>query len=180
MADELIDIVDEENQLTGFQKMKSEAHRDGLWHRTAHLWLYNSKGEILLQLRAKKKALYPSLWDISAAGHIAAGETPLVSAVREAEEELGTCFIETDLQFLRIRKVSAIYREIKNNEFCYVYVAKFDGSLKDIKLQQEEVAEVKFFSLTELETELREHPEKFVQYGKYWDDMIAEVRKRLD
>ena len=59
MADELIDIYDENNKPLGIQKMKSEAHRDGLWHRASHVWIYNSKGEILLQLRAKNKELWP-------------------------------------------------------------------------------------------------------------------------
>jgi len=37
LADELIDIYDEDNKPTGVQKMKSEAHRQGLWHRAAHI-----------------------------------------------------------------------------------------------------------------------------------------------
>ena len=60
MADELIDICDENNNLIDIQKMKSEAHKDGLWHRASHIWIYNSNGEILLQLRAKEKPLYVS------------------------------------------------------------------------------------------------------------------------
>ncbi len=58
MVDELIDICDENNNLLKIQKMKSEAHRDGLWHRTSHVWIYNSNGEILLQLRAKTKTFF--------------------------------------------------------------------------------------------------------------------------
>ena len=54
MVDELIDIFDENNNALNVQKMKSEAHKLGLWHRASHIWIYNSSGEILLQLRAKK------------------------------------------------------------------------------------------------------------------------------
>lgn len=68
MGDELVDICDENNNLHGIRKTTSEAHRAGLWHRASHVWIYNSKGEILLQLRAKEKLLYPDMWDISAAG----------------------------------------------------------------------------------------------------------------
>ena len=82
MGDELIDICDEANHLTGVQKMKSEAHKDGLWHRAVHIWLYNSKGEILLQWRAKNKLLYPEMWDISAAGHVSASENPITSGLQ--------------------------------------------------------------------------------------------------
>ena len=89
MADELIDICDKNNNHINIQKMKSEAHKDGLWHRASHIWIYNSNGEILLQLRAKEKELYPDMWDISAAGHVSAGEEPIVSGLREVKEELG-------------------------------------------------------------------------------------------
>jgi hypothetical protein len=43
MSDELIDIVDENDTLTGEQKMKSIAHADGSWHRVTHNWIYNSQ-----------------------------------------------------------------------------------------------------------------------------------------
>lgn len=69
MADELIDIFDENNNPRGIQKLKSEAHKEGIWHRAVHIWIYNLKGEILLQLRSKNKELYPDRWDVSAAGH---------------------------------------------------------------------------------------------------------------
>ncbi len=89
MADELIDICDENNNLLGIRKMKSEAHWEGLWHRAAHTWIYNSRKEVLLQLRAKNKELYPAVWDYAAAGHISAGEEPLDASVRETQEEIG-------------------------------------------------------------------------------------------
>lgn len=89
MADELIDIVDENDVPTGIQKMKSLAHADGSWHRVAHIWIYNSKGEVLLQLRAPNKLLYPNKWDVSVAGHIGAGEDIIAGAQREIQEEIG-------------------------------------------------------------------------------------------
>ncbi|MCK5107656.1 MAG: NUDIX hydrolase, partial [Nanoarchaeota archaeon] len=65
--DELIDIVNEDNVIIG-QAMKSEAHAKGLWHRLAVIWIYNSKGQILLQLRTKDRDLYPDVWDVSVGG----------------------------------------------------------------------------------------------------------------
>ncbi len=82
MADELIDIVDENNKLTGVRKMKSEAHKKGLWHRASHVWIYNSKNELLIQLRAKDKVTDADRWDMAAAGHVGAGEETLATAVR--------------------------------------------------------------------------------------------------
>ena len=179
MADELIDICDEFNNLTRIQKMKSEAHREGLWHRAAHIWIYNSKGEILLQLRAKGKLLFPDVWDISVGGHVSAGEDPVISGLRELEEEIGLKVEQDDLQFLNIRKVKAIYKELRNNEFYYVYFLKFDGNIKKMKLQNEEVQKIQFLSMGKIEKELKLNPSRYSPHGDYWFDVINEVKRKL-
>jgi len=175
MADELVDIYNENNEALGIRKMKSEAHRNGLWHRAAHIWIYNSNKEILLQLRTKNKELYPDMWDISAAGHVSAGEEPLISALREMKEEIGLSVKPDELEFFEIRKVSIVYKEIKNNEFFYVYFLKFDGDIKKLALQKEEVAGIKFFSVDKIKEELRLYPDKYVPHGDYWLDVIEKV-----
>ncbi len=178
MIDELIDICDENNNITKVQKMKSDAHRNGLWHRAAHIWIYNAKGEILLQLRAQGKELYPDLWDLSVAGHVSASEKPIVSAVREIKEEIGLTIDEKDLQFCDIKKVSIMLGNIKNNEFYYVYLFKFDGDIKELKLQESEVQGVCFMSISKILRELQKNPKGYVPRGEYWFDMIDEIKKR--
>lgn len=179
MADELIDIYDENNEPTGEKQMKSEAHRLGLWHRVAHVWIYNQKGEILLQLRAKDKLLYPNMWDISAAGHISAGEDAIVSAVRETQEEIGLEISLNDLKFFKIKKHSAIYQNIKNNEFFYIYFLQYDDSINILKKQEEEVADLKFLSLIEVEEGLKNSPDDFAPHGDYWPEIISQVKKLI-
>lgn len=179
MADELIDICDESNNLTHIRKMKSEAHRDGLWHRAAHVWIYNSKGEILLQLRAKAKLLYPGVWDISAAGHVSSNEDPIVSGLREMQEEIGLKARQEDLQFFNIRKVKTIYKDIKNSEFYYVYFLKFDGDIKKLKLQNIEVQKIQFLPISKIEKGLKINIDKYVPHGDYWFEVINEVKKKL-
>lgn len=179
MADELIDICDENNNLLDIQKMKSEAHKDGLWHRASHVWIYNSKGEVLLQLRAKKKLIFPDVWDISAAGHIGAGEDPITSGLREVEEEIGLKLQKEDLDFWMIRKAMNIFREIKNNEFYYVYFFKFDGDVDQLILQKEEVQKIQFFPIDKIKEDLRINPEKYGAHGDYWFEVLEEVKKRF-
>ena len=60
---------------TGERKLKSEVHRDGDWHRSSHVWLLSPEGRLLLQRRSEAKVTWPGLWDVSAAGHISAGES---------------------------------------------------------------------------------------------------------
>jgi len=87
--DEYIDIVDNLGELTGKSALKSEAHKNGWYHNTVHIWFYTKRGDILLQQRSHKKKICPLLWDVSVAGHIDAGETIALAAVRETREEIG-------------------------------------------------------------------------------------------
>ena len=80
---EYIDIFDENNNPTGEIKEKVQAHENGNFHRTAHIWIMNNKKELLLQKRSATKKSHPNCWDISGAGHIKAGETVLERAKRE-------------------------------------------------------------------------------------------------
>ncbi len=180
MADELIDICDENNNLLGIQKMKSEAHRVGLWHRAAHVWVYNSKGEVLLQLRAKNKELYPAVWDCAAAGHVSAGEEPLISGLRETMEEIGLSLKEKDLEFYKVFKRAVIFRHMDNKEFYYVYFFKYDGDITNLKLQEEEVETIRFFPILEFETGIKTHPENYVAPSSYWFDVVGELKHKLN
>jgi len=179
MADELIDICDENNNLLGIQKMKSEAHKKGLWHRASHIWIYNSKRQILLQLRTEEKHLYPNMWDISVAGHIGAGENPVVAGLREMEEEIGLKLKKEDLDFWMIKKHKDVFRDIKNNEFYYVYFSKFDGDIKQLKLQKEEVKKIQFLSIDKIKKELKTNPGRYTPRKDYWFEVLDELKKRV-
>lgn len=179
MADELIDIFDKDNNSTGCQKMKSEAHRLGLWHRTAHVWIYNDHGELLLQKRASNKALWPDVWDISAAGHIGAGETEIIGALREIKEELGLTVEPEDLLLIKIQKGTIIYKDINNCEFYYIFLLKFNGSIKDLKMQSEEVQDIKFISFEDLNKDLVKNPEIYFPHGTYWLEIIDYIKKLM-
>jgi isopentenyl-diphosphate Delta-isomerase len=178
MADELIDIYNENNKFLR-KKLKSKAHREGLWHRSAQIWIYNKKGQLLVQLRAKDKALFPDTWDISVAGHVSSGEEPINTAIKEIKEEIELNIKKTDLEFVKIRKNSMKYKDLVNNEHGYVYLLDYEGNIKDLRLQKEEVQEIRFLDIDQVEKELINSQRKYVPLGKYWDEMIAEIRKRL-
>lgn len=181
MADEVIDILDEQGNLIGESMLKSEAHARGLWHYAGHIWVFNSKGEVLIQKRALKMS-YPGLWDISAAGHVAAGEDPTEAALREMEEEIGLKTDKRDLIFLGIRKIKEYQgASFDNREHAYVFIFRFDGKLSDLKLQKEEVEELKFIPLDEFEREVKDTKtaSKYVPHGKLFDEVIEAIRKQL-
>ena len=149
--DELIDILTPEGKPTGKTALKSEAHKNGWFHATVHIWLFTSDEKILLQKRALTKKVFPGLWDISVAGHIGAGEEVLESAKREVLEEIGLELDEKDLIKIgtRIHQVSHP-NGIQDNEHHHVFIAELKVPLATLTIQEEEVAEIKLFDLSVL------------------------------
>ena len=82
---ELFDIVDEKGIPTGETIERTQAHKKGVRHRTAHIWIVreqNGKAQLLLQKRSAEKDSFPGRFDTSSAGHIQAGDEPEESAKR--------------------------------------------------------------------------------------------------
>ena len=184
MAEILIDVLDEKGNPTGAKKTKVEVHEGGLWHKAAWVWIYNTKGEVLLQKRSKIKDSHPGLWDISVAGHVDSGEEPLDAAKREVEEEIGITVKSEDLKLVREGKVSKYNPENgwQNNEFNDTYLYNYDGKVDDLKLQGEEVECMQFMLLDQFaqETNASEKSKKYVPHGEYFQEVIDAIKKELD
>jgi 16S rRNA (adenine1518-N6/adenine1519-N6)-dimethyltransferase len=88
MPEEIFDVVDENDQVIG-QAPRSTVHARKLLHRAVHIFVFDSRGELLLQKRSAKKDEYPLSYTSSASGHLSAGETYEAAAPRELKEELG-------------------------------------------------------------------------------------------
>lgn len=175
--DELIDILDEQGNITGNTCMKSKAHLKGYWHLCIHVWLYTKEGEVLIQKRIQTKDTFPNKWDISVAGHVGAGENLHSAAQREVLEEVGLSVNLNDLQF-----IGNFFIDIKHNEFlidreyCHVYITELKNSIEDLCLQEEEVAEVELIPLSELKERLVEKEEfNFVPYSEDYFSLIFEA-----
>ena len=150
--EEMIDVLDEyTGEKTGEVISKNEAHRTGIWHGSIHVLIVNNdKTKTLLQKRCAEKKLYPNTWDIAVGGHISSGEDDITSAKRELEEELGLNPDE-----LKIEKVDRITEKLTNNgvisnEYVSIFIVYADIDINDIKLQVEEVSEVKWCTKKEL------------------------------
>lgn len=150
--EEMIDILDETNgDLTGEIISKNEAHKTGKWHGSIHIIIINKDStRTLLQKRCAEKKLYPNMWDIAVGGHISAGETAILTAERELQEELGL-----NIKDFEIKQIDRVKEQLNNNgiisnEFVTIYIVKGDIDISDIKLQKEEVSEAKWCSKDEL------------------------------
>lgn len=148
---ESLDLVDENGTPTGETVDRETAHREGLRHRTAHLWLLRRREgrvQLLLQKRSMEKDSYPGCYDISSAGHIPAGVDFVPSALRELKEELGLEARPEELVLCGVRRFE--YRDtfhgrpFHDNQVSRVYALWRDVEPEDLTLQQEEVSEVRW------------------------------------
>ncbi len=139
--EELLDIYDENMDHIG-TATRTKAHREGYWHQTLHCWIIREGSDgyyVLFQKRSKNKKIHPNLFDVTAAGHILAGETPK-DGVREVEEELGFPANFESLKSLGIRFNVSLSDSLKNREFCNTYLLEKNVPIEEYELQQKEVS----------------------------------------
>lgn len=142
MADELIDIYDENIQHLG-TAMKYVAHREGLWHKIFFCWILSQDNQghwnIWLQLRNKHKKIGGGLLDASSAGHFAAGENLEQALSREVWEELGLKMNFDDIKNYGVGKRKSGDASLKNYEICYKCYATTSVHPQDLQLQRDEL-----------------------------------------
>jgi isopentenyl-diphosphate Delta-isomerase len=151
-------LVDESDQPLGVME-KIAAHRKALLHRAFSVFIFNSRGEMLLQQRAKEKYHSAGLWTNACCSHPRPGEDTRQAAVRRLREELGfTTSLEKLFEFT--------YRTAYDNgltefEFDHVFVGTYD---QDISPDRAEVSDYRYRSLPEIEADLRSSPATFTSW----------------
>lgn len=143
---EYLDVLDRFGNITGIVKSREDAKRDKDFYRIVYLWIYNPKlRKFLIQRRSMNKETAPNRWDLTVGGHVQAGENSVEAIIRETKEEIGVD-ISDDL----ITRVLEVKPTEKKPKFKDIYLVIKKVEIDDIKLQLEEVSEVKYFSLDEL------------------------------
>ncbi len=173
--EELIDILDEDGNKTGRIETRTQVHEKGLWHRIIVVSIIDKNGHLLMQQRSLNKDSNPGKWDVSVAGHVSSGQTSIEAAVREVSEELGIKIDKKELKYILTYKNS---RQIKENYMdkqiydCYI-VNKQEIDIKNIKIQESEVEQVKLCELSEFN--------KLVQDKKVMnrEELYNEIKKYL-
>lgn len=108
--------------------------QEGILHYSSHVWVWRTRREgyeVLLQKRADSKATWPGFWDISAAGHVDYGESPLDAAMREAKEELGLSLDPARLALLYVHRYNLPVpgTNYTENEFRWVYAYRYTNDI---------------------------------------------------
>lgn len=166
MHNEFFDVVNAADEVVE-RKPRADVHRLGLLHRAVHVLVFNSRGQVFLQKRARTKDRQPGLWDTSASGHVDAGEDYDTAAVRELSEELG---IAADTPPKRLFKLPACAET--DNEFVWVYRCEYDGP---INLNPHEIETGDWFEPAVVTRRVADRPQDFASAFKLiWARLAAQ------
>jgi len=158
MKEQFVILVNEKDEAHG-EMEKIEAHKKGLLHRAFSVFIFNSKGEMLLQRRALNKYYSGGLWSNTCCSHPFPGEATDAGAVRRLREEMG---FGAGLA----KAFDFIYRAAFDNglteyEFDHVYTGEYNGS---IHANPDEVCDYCYKNMDDIHHSLQTHPEKFTPW----------------
>lgn len=161
----MLDIVNEKDEVIG-QDTRENIHKNGLIHREMGIWVFNDKGEVILQKRSMTKKHHPGCWSDSAAGHVESGDSYLVTAIRELKEETGIDAKENEL--IEIDKVLVgkddFLKDGLNNHFEIIYAYKFKEGIDKLKIENGEAEELRWWNIDELLNADENLKKQFVPY----------------
>lgn len=136
------DLFNGAGQATGETHLRGTAVPKGRFHKVVHIWIQNSKGELLIQKRSDTVDNCPGEW-AATGGSVVAGEEPLATAVRELLEELGLTVQASELKHLLTVR--------RKNAFCYVYLLHKDIQVERLTLQESEVSDASWVTKETIE-----------------------------
>ena len=153
-------LVDEHDVQTGTME-KMEAHRKGLLHRAFSIFIFNRKGEFLLQQRADAKYHNGGMWTNTCCSHPLPGEPVLSAANRRLLEEMGF-MTALSPAFTFIYKAS-FTNGLTEYEFDHVFTGVYEGI---VKADKTEVSDFCFKKMDDIEASLQTHPQKYTEWFK--------------
>lgn len=172
MAESVI-IVTESDQMIGTMD-KIAAHRFGVLHRAFSVFVFNSKGELLIQQRALSKYHSGGLWTNTCCSHPRPGEQIEHAAHRRLQEEMTlNCTLQLAFKFLYKAQVSPTLTE---HEFDHVF---FGVSDQIPQLNPAEASDFKYINTDELALDLKANPTKYSQWLNICFDKVMENYRKL-
>lgn len=141
---EYVDIVDEQDKVIRVVS-RAEMRKNNLLHRVSTIFVFNKKHELLIQKRTLTKDIHHGLWDASAGETVVSGESYDTAAHRGLHEELGltNSVLKPLFKFL--------YQGKDTSGWYQVYTTTYEGPFDP---QQEEIDELKFVSVDQLQHEI--------------------------
>lgn len=161
-------LVNELDEETGSME-KMEAHEKALLHRAFSVFLFNRRGEMLLQQRAASKYHSPSLWTNACCSHPMPGETTGQAALRRLQEELG--FTTPLKKAFHFTYKAGFDNGLTEHEFDHVFVGEYEG---EIKLNTTEVSATCYRSMAAIKQEIDRNPHLYTAWFKIAFPLLEE------
>lgn len=153
-------LVDENDTPTGAME-KIEVHRKALLHRAFSVFIFNNRGEMLLQKRAANKYHSPALWTNACCSHPAPGQDTLEAATKRLHEEMGfTTSLEKVFDFIY---KAPFDNGLTEHEFDHVFTGTYNEAVVPDK---EEVSDYCYQTTELIKNSLQSHPEKYTEWFK--------------
>lgn len=173
MMNEDVILVDTEDKEIGSME-KLEAHLQGRLHRAFSVFVFNKKGELLLQQRALDKYHSPGKWTNTCCSHPRVGEQTPDAAKRRLTEEMGmTCDLQYGFSFTYHAHLE---KGLIENEFDHVFFCISD----DLPVpNREEVASYKYIGMAELQKSIEVSPQEYSEWLKICFPQVIEQYRRL-
>ncbi len=163
--EEVVLVDTSDNEIGVMEKM--EAHRKGLLHRAFSVLIYNSKGEMLLQKRAKDKYHSGGLWSNACCSHPRPGESMQQAVERKLMQEMG---IDITVDYSHKFIYRADFGGLIEHECDHIYTGKYDGAPVT---NPHEVEGWKYMKLAEIRMDMTQHPQSY----SYWFKLIMEQKE---
>jgi len=160
-SDEQFEIFTKTGEPLGMAS-RSNVHREGLWHKSVQVFLFDGTGRLILQRRVATKDVCGGLWDLSVAEHLRPGESYLDGATRGMEEELG--ITDVPLEPIGSPYAGRLDQDalgIHDYELQQAFSGHHAGGLHPDPL---EVADVRAVVLEDLRQWLRARPSEFTPW----------------
>jgi isopentenyl-diphosphate delta-isomerase len=182
-AEDLLILVDSQDRETG-QLPKTQCHLgDGILHRAFSVFLFNEKGEVLIQQRAPGKMLWGGYWSNSCCSHPRPGESAESAARRRVREELT---VDCRLRFLYKFEYQARFGDVgSENELCHVFAGFPRGrDFKSLAADPSEIADWRWVSPEDLDREIAADPDRFspwmkLEWARITTDHLDDIRKAI-
>ncbi|CAM1344908.1 isopentenyl-diphosphate Delta-isomerase [Tenacibaculum amylolyticum] len=159
MAENVILVDELDNEIGLMPKM--EAHEKAMLHRAFSVFVFNDKGELMLQQRAKHKYHSPLLWTNTCCSHQRKGESNLAAGKRRLQEEMGfVCELEEVFSFIY---KAPFDNGLTEHELDHVMIGRFN---EEPIINKEEVEAYKWMELEAVKEDIATHPERYTAWFK--------------
>lgn len=138
---ELVDVYNDKHEKLGYTKGRKEL-RDSEFRLSCFVWIINDNDELLIQQRLATAKTCPNMWETTSGGAVS-GDTPITGVIRELDEELGIKVNKDELKYI------GTYARV--NDYVEVFLLKSNIKISELKLQQEEVQNVRWMKISEFE-----------------------------